>query len=126
MSNLGIALTKELCPVCGKEHDGPIVMNTVLTEHLAKKTEALHKKVIGFMKEPCDECRSKLPKGIGSWIIIVDESKSTSKTNPYRTGQLFGVTRDYSEKLLEGKYNEIIYMDYKVAEQLGFEINYEG
>ena len=32
--NFKVALAKELCPICGKEMDGPIIMNKKLTKKL--------------------------------------------------------------------------------------------
>ena len=46
-NKLGVALVKEACPACGKLQDGPIIMNTLLTEKLAKKVEAMHGETIG-------------------------------------------------------------------------------
>ena len=42
-----VAVCKELCPICGKEMDGPLVMNQVLTKEAANNVAALNGKVIG-------------------------------------------------------------------------------
>ena len=118
---LGTALVKRLCPVCLKEQDSEILMNTVLSEKNADNIEAMHGKVIGFMDDACDECQEKLPKDKGTWLVVVDLSKTEDKSNPHRTGQLFGVTKEYAQKIGVNSY--ISYIDYNDAIKLGFEIN---
>lgn len=118
---LGTVLVKRLCPVCLKEQDSEILMNTVLTEKNADEIEAMHGKVIGFMEDACDECKEKLPKDKGSWLVVVDLDKTEDKSNPHRTGQLFGVTKEYAQKIGVNSY--ISYIDYNDAITLGFKIN---
>ena len=118
---LGTALVKRLCPVCLKEQDSEILMNTVLTEKNADDVKAMHGKVIGFMEDACNECQEKLPKDKGSWLVVVDLSKTEDKSNPHRTGQLFGVRKEYAQKIGVNSY--ISYIDYNDAITLGFKIN---
>ena len=54
-NNLEVSLVKELCPVCCKEIDGPIIMNRILTEEYAKNVKDLHNRVIGFVVLGFDE-----------------------------------------------------------------------
>ena len=117
---LGTALVKRLCPVCLKEQDSEILMNTVLTEKNADEIEAMHGKVIGFMEDACDECQEKLPKDKGSWLVVVDLEKTDDKSNPHRTGRLFGVTKEYAQKIGVNSY--ISYIDYNDAIKLNFPI----
>ena len=117
---LGTALVKRLCPVCLKEQDSEILMNTVLTEKNAKQVENLHGKVVGFSDKCCDECQEKLPKDKGSWLVVVDLSKTEDKSNPHRTGQLFGVSKDYATKVGINSY--VAYIDVKDAIKLNFPI----
>ena len=117
---LGTALVKRLCPVCLKEQDSEILMNKVLTEKNADNIEAMHGKVIGFMKDACDECQEKLPKDKGTWLVVVDLSKTEDKSNPHRTGQLFGVTKEYAQKIGINSY--ISFIDYNDAIRLNFPI----
>ena len=118
---LGTALVKRVCPVCCKEQDSEILMNTVLTEKNADDVKAMHGKVIGFMEDACNECQEKLPKDKGSWLVVVDLSKTEDKSNPHRTGQLFGVSKEYAQKIGVNSY--ISYIDYNDAITLGFKIN---
>ena len=71
MNNFEVALTKEICPVCGKEMDGPLIMNSLLTEKCAKYKD----KVVFFIK--------------------IDESKSSKNSlkDIYREGEIIGIKR---------------------------------
>jgi hypothetical protein len=96
MNNLiGVALVKEICLICGKELEGPIIMNTTLTKQNAKEVEELHNKVIGFAEKPCDECAANLKQAF--LFIGYDEEKSDLKNLPqgfYRTGHIVGTKKD--------------------------------
>ena len=117
---LGTALVKRLCPVCLKEQDSEILMNTVLTEKNAKQVENLHGKVVGFSDKCCDECKEKLPPEKGSWFIVVDSEKTEDLNNPYRTGYIFGVSKEYAMKV--GINDHVAYIDVKDAIKLNFPI----
>ena len=117
---LGTALVKRLCPVCLKEKDSEILMNKVLTEKNAKEVENLHGKVVGFLDDGCNECKEKLPPEKGTWFIVVDSEKTTDRQNPYRTGCIFGVSKEYAMKLDINDY--IVYIDVKDAIKLNFPI----
>ena len=117
---LGTALVKRLCPVCLKEQDSEILMNKVLTEKNAKNVEKLHGKVVGFLHDGCDECKEKLPPEKGTWFIVVDAEKTTDRNNPYRTGNIFGVSKEYATKVGIDSY--VTYIDVKDAIKLNFPI----
>ena len=117
---LGTALVKRLCPVCLKEQDSEILMNTVLTEKNAKNVEKLHGKVVGFLDDGCDECKEKLPPEKGTWFIVVDSEKTTDRNNPYRTGSIFGISKEYATKVGIDSY--VAYIDVKDAIKLNFPI----
>ncbi len=85
---MGVALTKEVCLLCYKEVDGPIVMNTVLTEKNAKQVEELQGKSIGYANEPCSECKHRMTQGF--ILLGIDEEKTDFNNLPggfFRTGQ---------------------------------------
>ena len=126
-SNLEVALAKEVCLICGKEIDGPITMNQLLTKKEADKVKELNGKVIGFAKEPCKECKEYLDKAF--LFIGYDESKSDMNNLPegfYRTGHIIGTKKDIplvqefvknnQPKAIEKGY---IFMDYTIMQQLG-------
>jgi len=94
-NNLGVALVKELCPICSKKIDGPIVLNTYLTSSSAKKVEEMNGKIIGWSKEPCKKCKEDLDKAF--LFIGIDDDKSNKKdglSGIYRTGQIIGTKKD--------------------------------
>lgn len=86
-----VALCKELCPICGKEMDGPIVMNQVLTKEAANNVAALNGKVIGWADHCCKECTKYKDRAV--FFIGIDDGKS-EPNNPYRTGKMVGINKD--------------------------------
>ena len=117
--SVSVALAKELCPVCLKELTGPLLINKVISESAAKKVESLNNQVIGFLNKPCEECHDQLPNG--SWLIIVDKEKTENINNPYRTGEIFGITREACERIFN-QYHPIGYLDWREAKLLGLKI----
>jgi hypothetical protein len=119
---LGVALVKEACPICGKEQDGPIIMNTRLTENLAKQVEDLHGKVIGYSKEPCTECQDLMSKGF--LLIECDESKTEDRKNPWRTGRQWVVTHEAANRMFKGVdlSKGIAFIPIEVSEAIGLKI----
>ena len=93
MNNFEVALTKEICPVCGKEMDGPLIMNSFLTEKCAKEVKDLNNKVIGFADHCCEECAKYKDDAV--YFVSIDESKSSQSLKElYRTGKISGVNKD--------------------------------
>ena len=93
MNNFKVALTKEICPVCGKEMDGPLIMNSLLTEKCAKEVKDLNNKVIGFADHCCEECAKYKDDAV--YFVSIDESKSSQSLKElYRTGKISGVKKD--------------------------------
>lgn len=91
--HLGVALTKELCPVCCKEIDGPLLINKRLTKKPSKKMESLNNKVIGFADHCCEECAKYKDDAV--YFVSIDESKSSQSLKElYRTGKISGVKKD--------------------------------
>ena len=124
--NLGVALVKELCPVCGKEIDGPIILNSILIENEAKKVKDLHNKVIGFVNHCCEECSKYKDEVV--FFISIDESKSSkdSLENLYRTGKISGIKKeadiiksfkDYIITIEDG--TQLIFIDEEFGKKLG-------
>lgn len=119
MSNkLGVALTKTLCPVCTKEMDGDILLNTRLTEGEAKKVEAMHNQVIGWSKTLCPDCSDMKSKGF--ILIGAVEAKTEDVTNPYRSGNIWVVKEEVAIQLFGEKLppQGIAFIDVTVAQQM--------
>lgn len=124
--NLEVALVKELCPVCGKEMDGPIILNSILTANEAKKVKDLHHKVIGFADHCCEECAKYKDEAV--FFVSIDESKSSggSLENLYRTGKISGIKKDidmikqfkdYIITIKDG--TQIVFIDENAGKKLG-------
>lgn len=125
-SNLGVALVKELCPVCCKEIDGPIIMNKILTEEYAKNVKDLHNKVIGFADHCCEECAKYKDEAV--FFISIDASKSSKNSleELYRTGKISGIKKeadiiksfkDYIVTIEDG--TQLIFIDEETGKTLG-------
>lgn len=125
-NNLEVSLVKELCPVCCKEMDGPIVLNSILTENEAKKVKDLHNKVIGFADHCCEECAKYKDKVV--YFVSIDASKSSKNSleNLYRTGKISGIKKD-SDFIVQFKEyivtiedgTQIIFIDENAGKELG-------
>ena len=63
---VGVALTKTVCPICGNQQAGDIILNKTLTKHHADKVNEMHDKIIGY--RICDDCIIK-----GVYIIEADK-----------------------------------------------------
>ena len=91
MDNFSVALTKNRCFYCGKQFDGSIVINSVLTEEAAQEVSKLHGKCIGYSDEICQECKDLVKDNLA--IFEIDENKSTPE-NPFRTGKSWIIEKD--------------------------------
>ena len=90
---LGVALTKELCPICCKEMGGPIIMNKRLSKPQKEKVESMNNKVIGFADHCCDECAKYKDEAV--FFVSIDESRSSKNSleELYRTGKISGIKK---------------------------------
>lgn len=81
----GVALVKERCPVCWTDYEGPILLNTRIFNKAAnRRVNEMHGKTIGYMKEPCKQCKEWMKVGV--ILIICDKEKSPDINDPYRLG----------------------------------------
>lgn len=121
---IGVALCKEACPLCGKEEDGPIILNEKLTKPAADKVKELHGKTIGYMDGPCSECKSLMVQGI--LLIGVIEELSDDPKNPYRSGHQWVVTEDFINRTTDTQlaadiiFARASFFSLEVAKQMGF------
>lgn len=122
-NNLGVALTKDACPVCGAEQDGDIVLNSILTPQRADAVRDLHGKVVSF--KWCDECKKVVASG-GVWLVEVDPTRSAAHgntlrpENAYRTGNAWAITREAAERVFVGvKVEALMFIDQQAARALG-------
>lgn len=99
VDNFEVALVKEICPVCGVAHNGPIVMNTLLTEAKAAEVKKMHQQVVGVADQPCESCKEYMKQGV--ILLTVDESKTTDHRNPWRTGGFIVVSEDWINRAFD-------------------------
>ncbi len=125
-NNLEVSLVKELCPVCCKEMNGPIIMNRIFTEKYAKNVKNLHNKVIGFADHCCEECAKYKDEAV--FFVSIDASKSSKNSleELYRTGKISGIKKeadiiksckDYIITIKDG--TQIIFIDEETGKNLG-------
>lgn len=134
-NNFEVSLTKELCPICLKEQDGAIVMNTILNEREAENVKKLHKKVVGIAKKPCEECQKIMEQAF--LFIGFDETKTNEKIKHegeiYRTGHTVGVAKnaEFLDEFLkdivpEHRKKGYLFVPYRIMEQIGLLQNIEN
>ena len=120
-SNFEVALVKYACPICGKEEDSAIVINSVLTQKAAEQVKQMNGQVVGYSDKPCKECQEWIDKG-AFFVIGIDSEKTDNNSNPYRTGHLVGIKKEsefYKHLPDEYKKKDTIYMDYREMKQIG-------
>lgn len=113
--DFGLALVKELCPICCKEMDGPIIMGNTFNAKRAKQINEMNGQVIGFSDKPCPECQKHIDDGC-FFIIGIDADKTEDFGNPYRSGHIIGIKKecDFVQNLEKKLRNHnYIFMDYK-------------
>lgn len=93
-NELEIALVKELCPICCREIDGPIIMNSILTVSEAEKVKELQEKIIGFSENACEECAKHKDEIV--YLIGIDPTQSNLNKleELYRTGDILGIKKE--------------------------------
>ena len=89
------ALVKRVCRVCHQAVDAEIVIATKYYNgepliDLAK----YHQKVVGFLEEPCDDCKKKFKMDEYNIILEFDEAKTDDRNDPYCTGRVLQVRKD--------------------------------
>lgn len=122
-SPVGVAYIKYACPICGKEADSAIAMNRILKNSAAEEVKKLHNQFVGYSENTCKNCASHKDECI--YIIEIDKDKSTPH-NPYRTGYIWGVRKDFNlfvehpEYVLKTKNDvQFCYMDKEFTKLIG-------
>jgi len=93
---VGVALVHELCPVCTKEMDSSILLNTKLSEKAAESIDRLNG-TVKWSRDWCEECKDMKTKGF--ILIGAVEAKTNDATNPYRSGNIWVVKEEVAEEL---------------------------
>ena len=117
--NIGVALTKEACQLCGALMEGPVAINMYPDPTVAAKIEEFEGKCIGYAKEPCPSCKECMEKGFV--LIGVDEDQTTDQANPYRSGQKWVISHEKAKELFTDEALELgwMWLSTKVAARLG-------
>lgn len=127
MNNLEVSLCKEACFICGKEADGPIVINSLLTEKAAQEVKQLHRKCIGYSEEICSDCKKLAEQGL---IVLEIDATKSEPNNPYRTGKLWVIKSDCNlaksmQDFIIDKFGcKFVFIDQEAAKQVGFYDNF--
>ena len=115
---VGTALIHELCPVCTKEMDSSILINTKLSERAAADVEKLHG-IVKWSPEWCEDCKDMKTKGF--ILIGAVEAKTDDATNPYRSGNIWVVTQEVAEELFAphgAPKSGVAFVDVTIASQM--------
>ena len=115
---VGTALVHELCPVCTKEMDSSILINTKLSERAAADVEKLHG-IVKWSPEWCEDCKDMKTKGF--ILIGAVEAKTDDATNPYRSGNIWVVTQEVAEELFAphgAPKSGVAFVDVTIASQM--------
>lgn len=90
--NFEVGIVKYACPICGKEVDNDVILNSKLTKKAAQSIREMNGKFIGYSKNACEECL-KYKDEVVFFIGIIPE-KSDKTTGIYRTGHIVGVKQE--------------------------------
>lgn len=90
--NFEVGIVKYACPICGKEVDNEVILNSKLTKKAAQSIREMNGKFIGYSKNACEECL-KYKDEVVFFIGIIPE-KSDKTMGVYRTGHVVGVKQD--------------------------------
>lgn len=120
---IGVALTKLACPLCGATMDGDIIMNKVLTKSMTEKVEKMNGKILGYSNNPCSECQDFMKKGF--LLIGYDEDKSNMHNIPegiYYSGHKWVITFEAAKRIFpEDKLSKgVLLLSTLAAKKFGF------
>jgi hypothetical protein len=121
VNKLEIALVKEACPLCGASIDGPIVMNSVLTEKHAASVKEMHGKVVRIAKEPCAQCKDHMKQGF--LLIGADEKLTKDKSNPHRSGNIWVISQEKATELFSDVSKGAAFISLEAAECIGLPLD---
>lgn len=118
--DLGIALGKYLCPVCGAEVEEAIIMGSVFDKKNAEKINKLHNKAIGFADHVCNDCAKYKDEGIFFIGINFDDSGKSYRTGAYacvqKDAELIKSFEKYINTLTDG--SQICFIEDKLGREL--------
>ena len=94
MAKLDIALIHELCPVYLTPVNEQILLGkTIITrDRIGILEKNLHGKPIAISKELSENAKKEI--GDGVFLIEIDPKRSEDMRNPFRTGNIIGISKD--------------------------------
>jgi hypothetical protein len=112
--NEPVAMVYEACPICCKKINPQILIHKNLRD-----ISEMNNQCVDWANKPCPECQKLCEQGMV--LIEIDEKKTTSKANPYRTGRIAVITRNSAHKIFipEIANRNAVFIPIAVSEQLG-------
>jgi hypothetical protein len=91
----GVNPTIPICFFCGEPKNELILMGKLKGDVEAPKNICIN-------KEPCDQCKEYMEKG----VMLVSVKDNTDRENPYRTGNIAVITVEAAEKIfgIKGRF----------------------
>lgn len=109
---------RELCPICTKETEGSLFINSRTHNFDADKIRELDGTIF-WSKDWCLDCQEMKKKGF--ILIGAVEAKTTDATNPYRSGNVWVVEQQVAEQLFAPHpppESGVAFVDVTVAAQM--------
>ena len=121
-----VAIVHKVCPVCGKQDDE---QSELLIHKRFGDLSKVNNKAIGYGTF-CKTCKEGAEKAV--FMVVCDLTKSEDHQNPYRTGEVFGMSEDWVTRVItpEDLRDHMLkvrmsFIDYKDAKTIGLPTKYE-
>lgn len=119
MAKLDIALIHELCPVYLTPVNEQILLGKTLTENQIGSLEKnFHGKSIAISKELSENAKKEI--GDGVFLIEIDPKRSEDMSNPFRTGNIIGISKDAFLRWFNSPFpiNNWTYVEFPIVTQI--------
>lgn len=120
------AIVNKACPICGKVDEE---QSELLISKRFKDLSDIHNQTIGF-GHFCASCKADTEKAV--MFVVYDEQKSEDMKNPYRCGEVFGMSDDWikrsihPQELQDDMLNKrMAFITYQDAKEIGLPTKYE-
>lgn len=109
----GVNPSVQVCPCCGKDM-GVLLLGTAYKDENGKTARApMHMAI----PELCDDCKKVISNGGVFFIEVRDGEAEKNSKNPYRTGRLIAVHKEWVDKHFKDA-RSINYMEQSVFEPI--------
>jgi hypothetical protein len=98
--------------------DEHILIDTRIRDKPGKLETEVHNKAIGIANELCPDCKEKI--GEGTYMIEIDPAKTEDMRNPWRTGNIIGVTRSFWERNFDAPFppKQVAYVEAPIVSDI--------